>query len=152
MKEYLIYLFIFISFIIIYSKNNSNKIFDNSYVNTPYEIPNILWSYWDNIDTIPKNISNMINKRKEKLKYWNHIILSSDTLYKFINIDDIPKNFDTLISAHKADWIRLYLLNKYGGIWIDASIIVNDPMVFNQIYNESIHKRSELTSFYLLNR
>ena len=149
MKEYLIYLFGIIFLIIIYIKYNSKESYDNLSVNSSYEIPNILWSYWDNIDTLPKNISNMINKRIKKLKKWRHIVLTTDTLYDFINENEIPTNFDTLISAHKADWIRLYLLNKYGGVWIDASIIVNNPMVFRLIYNNAIKKDAKLTAFYL---
>lgn len=149
MKEYLFYLIILILLIIIYIKNNSKELFDNLYNNSSYELPPILWSYWDNIDTMPKNVINIINKRKKKLKNWHHVILSTDTLYNFININDIPKNFDTLIPAHKADWIRLYLLNKYGGIWIDASIIVNNPMVFKSMYNYTIKKDAKLTAFYL---
>lgn len=30
--------------------------------------------------------------------------------------------------AHKTDWLRMCLLEKYGGVWLDASIVLNKPI------------------------
>ena len=35
------------------------------------------------------------------------------------------RNFDTLDVQHKADWVRLCLIAKFGGVWVDGTVIVN---------------------------
>lgn len=51
---------------------------------------------------------------------------------KIIQINFSKLNIDNNISEiHKSDFLRLYLLNKYGGLWSDTDIIYNKPM--NQI-------------------
>lgn len=60
---------------------------------------------------------SLFNKKKNK----NVIILNEKTIKKYINL---PHNFDKLKNiAHKADYIRISILYKYGGIWIDSDMI-----------------------------
>jgi hypothetical protein len=54
-----------------------------------------------------------------------------------------------LIKPHKADWVRLKLLEKYGGLWLDASIIINEGGAINEIYNEAWNTRANLVVFTL---
>jgi hypothetical protein len=100
---------------------------------------------------MPSLVSDIIKNRKIILSKYYHILLTEDNIYKFIKKNDIPSNFNILIPAHKADWIRLYLLNKYGGIWIDASIIINNSFVFEQMFIDSNDKHAQLTAFYFGN-
>jgi len=39
-------------------------------------------------------------------------------------LDDIPDYFFDLLPAHQADYLRIYCLYKYGGIWLDSDIIM----------------------------
>ena len=39
-------------------------------------------------------------------------------------IQDIPIFFDTLSPPHQADIVRVYVIEKYGGIWLDCDTIV----------------------------
>ena len=39
-------------------------------------------------------------------------------------IPEIPAALDSASHAKRADWIRLELLRRYGGIWVDASSIL----------------------------
>ncbi len=36
----------------------------------------------------------------------------------------LPARFPDLLPAHKADYLRVYLLNKFGGIWVDSDTLV----------------------------
>ena len=33
------------------------------------------------------------------------------------------------------DWYRLYLIHRYGGLWLDISIVVNEPKEIEDIYD-----------------
>ncbi len=115
-----------------------------------YNLPKVMWSFWDS-EELPEQIRLIHENRAKKLEQygWKLYMLNSKSISDFINLSTLPKNFDKLIIQHKADYYRLLLLQKYGGVWIDASIIINDPAAINDLYNESVQKRSEFTGFTL---
>lgn len=41
-----------------------------------------------------------------------------------IGCDNIPKNFYSLSLQHQSNFVRVYLIYKYGGFWIDATTIL----------------------------
>jgi hypothetical protein len=43
-------------------------------------------------------------------------------------ISNIPSYFSKLLPAHQADFIRVNVICKYGGIWLDADTIVLDSL------------------------
>ena len=53
---------------------------------------------------------------------YNIKILDNKTILNYIS--DLRKDINRLPLALKADYIRIALLYKYGGIWIDADTIV----------------------------
>jgi hypothetical protein len=43
-------------------------------------------------------------------------------------IHDLPPSFSKLKPAHQADYVRVYTVCKYGGIWLDADTIVMESL------------------------
>lgn len=60
--------------------------------------------------------------------------LNDDNLYEYIHREDLPACFDNLKPAHKADVIRVFVLEKYGGIWVDSDTIVTAS--FGELFEE----------------
>jgi hypothetical protein len=54
-----------------------------------------------------------------------------------------------LIAQHKADYIRLAVLYKWGGTWMDASIIVNSKEAIEKLYIEMSERKAQATLFTL---
>jgi hypothetical protein len=134
-------LFAYFYFVYIFnSNNNKNK--------SNYEIPKTIWSYW-NTEQKPKLIEDIqkYNTKNINGKY-KIIFLTDQTLNQYI--PTIPSYLTTIehIQA-KSDWIRLYLLKTYGGIWLDASIIINNVNAIDNLYNESIANMCQFTGFTL---
>jgi len=118
--------------------------------NVPYILPKIVWMYWDTTDLPP--LINMIKIHNiSRLAGWEIKYLNKDNIINYIHPDEYPKKFDTLISQHKADWIRLALLSKYGGTWIDAAIIINDTHAIDKLYNNTFAIKSQFTGFSFKN-
>lgn len=109
-----------------------------------YHIPKIIWCYWDS--NTPKGIENIINKNKKVLHGWEFRFLTNETVKKYIN--EFPTGYDELGIPAKSDYIRLFLLKKYGGCWMDASIIINDRNFIEDLYNKSIKNKCELTGCF----
>ncbi|ENX12105.1 hypothetical protein F895_03616 [Acinetobacter sp. CIP 64.2] len=102
-------------------------------------IPKKIWMYWEG------SLSGFIEKCVEQVKKTNpHYevnFLTPDTLKDFCNIDF--DRFQHITPQQKADLIRLDLLYQYGGIWLDASIIVYESLDWIQ----SLVTKNQTNSF-----
>tara|TARA_Y100000114_G_C11692700_1_gene294400 strand:- start:39 stop:848 length:810 start_codon:yes stop_codon:yes gene_type:complete len=92
----------------------------------------IIWSYWSgDMDNITKKCINSWNKHT---KGWEIIILNENTINKYNIIK--PSNYDKLSHTTKSDIIRLSLLYNYGGLWLDASIMLNKNINWIEKYSD----------------
>lgn len=116
------------------------------YVQKTYTLPRIAWMFWDTVD-LPPLIGKIKENNFQKLKGWQINYLNNETLGNYIKASEYPSKFNTLRTQHKADWIRLHLLNRFGGVWLDASIIINDPNALDNLYEKSVALKSQMTGF-----
>jgi len=146
--NYILFIIIII-FIIKLLKSNYNLHFENN----TYTLPKIVWSYWnvDTFDKIPLSVKQILIDRNKKMesKGWKVNIINNVNIDDYIKKEDYPDNYYLLSVQAQSDWIRLKLLNQYGGLWLDASIIINDINFLENIYNQSLINKSELIGYYL---
>lgn len=114
----------------------------------------IIWSYW-NTNNKPDIVQAAINSWYENANGWNIIILSDTTLHKYLNKSELPSNFETIEQTKgiqfKSDLIRLLLLYKYGGLWIDASCFLTKDIkwIIDKTIKENI---TDFTGFKIKNK
>lgn len=92
-------------------------------------IPKKIWTFWDSADTVPEFVKLCMESWKKYNPEYELHMLHKNTLSKFIDIPDNIQshpNFNDTRSRF-ADLVRLYLLEKHGGIWIDASCLMYQP-------------------------
>jgi len=65
--------------------------------------------------------------RKLNPTYEVHV-LDHGSMWRWLARKDLPKQFDKLMIQHQADAIRLALISRYGGIWLDASLLLVKPI------------------------
>ena len=95
-----------------------------------------IWTYWDQGKNELCPFYKMCVKTWKK-KNPNHriIILDKYNVYKYLDKTDLPPNWEHIESPqHKSDFVRLALLVKYGGVWIDISTICLKPI--NSIFKQ----------------
>lgn len=80
---------------------------------------------------------------------WEGLQLSEKNIDQYIDPASYPEGYSSLQPQHKADWIRLSLLERYGGVWLDAGIIINDVNELNSIHERMLRERPEATLFFL---
>jgi len=138
----------YISHYMVHVREKINKEYYNE--NIEYYIPKKTWTYWDS--NIPPSVENIIKLRNANLDGYEHVLLTKSNIYDYIDIKEFPKNYNNLSIQAKTDWIRLYLLYTYGGMWIDASIIITKLHDINEIYDNCYKNKYELMAFYLEKR
>jgi len=116
------------------------------FTDSPKKDSKKIWVFWDS-ETPPKNVLQIYKYHKRILKTWDIELLNNKTIHKYIKKEEFPSNYNNLIIQAKSDWIRLYLLKKYGGVWMDSTIILNSEEALNQLYDKTIQEKSEFSGF-----
>ena len=94
-----------------------------------HHVPMIIWTYWNDEHNIPEVVQwCMESWRKSNPTYVIHLLHKS-TYSKFVTIPKFISNHSNFNDSNTrfADLLRLYLLEKHGGIWVDSSIFINKP-------------------------
>eukprot|EP01084_Bolivina_argentea_P317555 550602_1 len=103
---------------------NPGEVMDNEI----HPIPRIIWTFWNGN---PSPIVRLcIDTWKRTNPEWKIILLNENNVNEYILKSDLPKYWDYYSGqyARLTDFMRLYLLCKYGGAWLDASIILNKKL------------------------
>ncbi len=129
----IIFIFIFSIIIYLYNKNKIEK-FEN---NKPK-----IWCYWENMNgkTKPAYIDLCYDTLLHNCKNCFDIILLNESKIKnYLPEIETEINLSQLSIPHKTDYYRYALLQKYGGIWIDADIIVTRCLcpLYKQLLNSN---------------
>jgi hypothetical protein len=88
-------------------------------------IPKQIFTFWDS-PRLPKIIELCLNAIRRLNPDWELRVLSRANLTN--PPEPPPMGFDKLRIQHKADWLRLVLLKRYGGVWLDASVVPLMPV------------------------
>ncbi len=90
------------------------------HLNVNRNIPRTLWLYWDG-EITSITVRCCIERIRKIHPNFVINILNNESLYNFL--PDFPKIEADIPIANITDLVRLMLLYRYGGIWIDASIV-----------------------------
>ena len=95
------------------------------------EIPNNVWLYWENKpgnNGVKPTYIDMCHESviKNRGKDLNVTILNEKNIKEYL--PSLREDINSLSIPQKADYIRLAILNRYGGIWLDSDIIVLKPL------------------------
>jgi hypothetical protein len=106
------------------------------------EIPKIIWSYWNG--SISATADACFLSLKESNKDFRIIDLNEENLSDYL--PDLPNFAKDFPIQSISDFIRLSLLEKFGGIWIDRSVAVCANL--NWIIDEAKRNKAEVVGFY----
>lgn len=91
---------------------------------------NVIWWCWlQGEENCPQLQKLCLESLRKKLHDREIIVITNDNLFEYITLPDyiIKKHNDGKISnTHFSDLIRLQLLIKYGGTWIDSTALCTD--------------------------
>lgn len=88
-------------------------------------VPKIIWAYWHDA-SLPPLIQACLKSWKRYAPDYTINLLNKDTVSDFTG--PVPYFVKRRSAAAMSDWVRLKLLEVYGGIWMDASILLLAPI------------------------
>lgn len=107
-----------------------------------FSFPRIIWSFWD--QNTPEDITEMVSSARKSFVNFTYYFLSNDNLSLFL--DYFPPNYHTLPPANKADFIRIALVKKFGGFWLDSSTYVFSDEAMEFFFAKTVEVKSQFTS------
>jgi hypothetical protein len=109
------------------------------------KIPPIVWIYWHS-EIIESPVTQFCVKRIKELNPLLTVhVLHQNNFKEWL--PEFPEIKANLPMANISDLIRLMLLKKYGGFYLDASIILNEPLEW--LYKLQEKNSSEFVGYYL---
>ena len=104
---------------------------------TNSEIPNIIWTFWDG--KLPPLVEKCIESWKKYNPDYEIVILNKDNINEYLSETDLSKmNHVNAFIQRYSDFVRVHVLAKYGGIWLDSSVICQTPLDWiHKIQNET---------------
>ena len=90
----------------------------------------IIWQYWaQGYDDVPAVVRRCLESVEKWAPDYLIIRLSDQNLHEYIDIPEFVAAKRKYFSfAHFSDLLRLMLLTVYGGIWMDATILLSGPL------------------------
>lgn len=115
-----------------------------------------IWVFWyQGLDNAPSIVKKCIQSIKENSFDYEVMILDKDNISKYIDIPQIvlEKVKNKIVTlTHFSDILRMGLLSKYGGIWVDATCYITSD-VFKKFDNKkfnSCHGDKTLWTSFLI--
>lgn len=91
----------------------------------------VIWVYWNDISTMPLMVEKCIERIRKNSNGHKVVIVSEDTVSDYLQLDEVVsrKYKEGKISrTHFCDIIRISLLYHYGGVWMDCTLLLTQPL------------------------
>lgn len=103
-------------------------------IRTTPRIPRVIFTYWSSADARSNDLAReCISTWRTCNPDWTIHALDDNTLWRFTEL----RRGDESVQ-HFADRLRLDLLERYGGVWLDATIWMNTSLNWIHSYSESV--------------
>lgn len=95
---------------------------------TNSQIPKILWMYWENRPgaVMPDYLALCQETIRCHAGDYELRVLNEHTVKEYLEVPEIVFRLEDI--AHRADYIRFHLLERYGGVWLDADVVLLKPV------------------------
>lgn len=90
----------------------------------------IIWQYWaQGYDDVPKEVQECLDSIEKYAGEYKVIRLQDNNLDEYLDIPEYIKEKRNVYSyAFFSDLLRVLLLSTYGGLWLDATVLLSGPI------------------------
>lgn len=110
---------------------------------SPEPIPKRIWLYWEQPEK-PEVVAALNDDVARKNPDHEVVLLNQDNASDYVPEYREWNKF--LLPQHKSDLLRLYLMSRYGGIWLDSSIYLGESLAW--VHSWAAHQSLDFVGFY----
>ena len=118
-----------------YDYNHEEEILPNS------EYSDCIWvCWWQGLDEAPELVKKCVESIKKNAGDHRVIVLTEDNYKHYVEIPEWiedKKDKGIITRTHYSDLLRLFLLSKYGGMWLDSTFLCTKP-VLDEYFKQSV--------------
>lgn len=107
-------------------------------------IPRTIWAYWNGSQP-PWLVQRCLDSWAFFNPGFSIRLLNDGILADYL--PQVPQELQALPVAKRSDWIRLELLHRYGGIWLDASTILTQSL--DWVLKQQQRTQAEFVGYFL---
>jgi hypothetical protein len=108
------------------------------------EIPKVIWTYWQTTPT-PAFIEACLANWRRFAPDHELRLLDRTSVSQWLPA--LRADFDELPAFRQADWLRIQLLARHGGIWMDASTLLSRDLGW--LHEARARHQAEYVGFYI---
>lgn len=101
-----------------------------------------LWIFWwQGMENAPTLVHRCYESVNEYLYDWDIKLITKDNYQQFVNFPEFILNKyekGIISTAHFSDLLRLELLIRYGGLWLDATVLCTSSIIPRSIINSDL--------------
>jgi len=90
-------------------------------------IPKKIWTFWDNTN-LPDTVVKCIDSWRRYNPDYEITVLSKASIKEYLPEKDIYKLKHATTPQRISDFIRIHIIKKHGGFWLDASILLTESL------------------------
>lgn len=126
--------------------------FDSSKIslqcNGDFCFPRVIWSHWGD-DIFPEDVEEMITVSRKSLekKNFTYCLLTPKNLPDFLDLLTFPRGFYAGKVNVKSDYIRVCLLQKYGGIYVDSTMYITSGDEMERVFTRAVNAKRALFGY-----
>eukprot|EP00440_Ansanella_granifera_P070808 gb/GFBE01076847.1/.p1 GENE.gb/GFBE01076847.1/~~gb/GFBE01076847.1/.p1 ORF type:complete len:330 (+),score=47.02 gb/GFBE01076847.1/:1-990(+) len=92
------------------------------------DAPRIAWSFWDKGYSALSGFRQLCIETWRSLNpHWEIKVLDLQSVWEYLDPHELPRQWKDMYVAFQSDAVRLALLKRYGGLWIDPATICLRP-------------------------
>ncbi|MFG6466819.1 glycosyltransferase family 32 protein [Roseateles sp. BYS87W] len=107
-------------------------------------IPRVIWTYWQ-AAPVPPFIQACLANWRQFAPDHEVRLLDRTSLQRWL--PELRADFDTLPAYRQADWARVQLLARHGGIWMDASMLISRDLAW--LHSTQQRSGADYVGFYI---
>ena len=95
-----------------------------------FDTNRIIWQYWaQGYEDVPDVVRSCLESVDKYAADYTVVRLTDENLSEYLDLPDfVQQRRATYSRAHFSDLLRLILLKTYGGVWMDATILMTAPI------------------------
>lgn len=108
------------------------------------DIPKVIWTYWQQ-PPAPTFIQACLANWRRHAPDHEVRLVDRNSIAQWLPA--LREDFDALPASRQSDWLRLHLLARHGGVWMDASTLLSRDIAW--LHDLRSSRKAEYVGFYL---